>query len=68
VFPDPFALSITDDEHSETEERWLLLGKSLNEQMLLVVHTFRYDDVVKIISAGKATAIETATYMKRLTK
>ncbi len=68
VFSDPFALSIPDDEHSEMEERWLLLGKNLNEQMLLVVHTFRYDDVVRIISARKATATETATYMKRLTK
>lgn len=26
VFADPFALSIPDDEHSETEDRWLLLG------------------------------------------
>lgn len=68
VFSDTFALSIPDDEHSETEERWLLLGKSLKEQTLLVVHTFRYDDVVRIISARKATASETATYMKRLTK
>ncbi|MCF7965530.1 MAG: BrnT family toxin [Methylobacter tundripaludum] len=67
-FADPFALSIPDDEHSETEDRWLLLGKSLNEQMLLVVHTFRYDDVIRIISARKATSTETATYMKRLTK
>jgi len=69
VFADPFALSIPDDEHSETEERWLLLGKSLNEQTLLVVHTFRYDDVVvRIFSAQDTTATETATYMKRLTK
>lgn len=68
VFSDPFALSIPDDEHSETEERWLLLGKSLNEQMLLVVHTFRYDDIIRIISARKATATETTTYMKRFTK
>lgn len=68
VFADPFALSIPDDEHSETEDRWLLLGKSLSEQMLLVVHTFRYDDVVRIISARKATSTEIAAYMKRLTK
>ncbi len=68
VFADPFALSIPDDEHSEAEERWLLLGKSLNQQTLLVVHTFRYDDVIRIISARKATATEAATYMKRLTK
>ncbi len=28
VFADPYALSIPDDEHSENEKRWLLLGKS----------------------------------------
>jgi uncharacterized protein len=27
VFSDPFALSIPEDEHSETEERWLLFAK-----------------------------------------
>lgn len=68
VFSDPFALSIPDDEHSETEERWLLLGKNLNERVLLVVHTFLYNDGVRIISARKATTTETATYVKRLTK
>ncbi len=68
VFSDPFALSIPDDDHSEMEERWLLLGKCLNESVLLVVHTFRYDDRVRIISARKATATETTTYVKRLTK
>lgn len=68
VFSDPSALSIPDDEHSETEDRWLLLGKNLNERLLLVVHTFRYDDVVRIISARKATVSENATYIKRHTK
>ncbi len=68
VFSDPFALSIPDDDHSEMEERWLLLGKNLSNQVLLVVHTFRYDDVIRIISARKATATETATYVKRQTK
>jgi uncharacterized protein len=68
VFSDPFALSIPDDDHSEMEERWLLLGKNLSSQVLLVVHTFRYDDVIRIISARKATATETATYVKRQAK
>jgi hypothetical protein len=67
-FSDPFALSIPDDEHSETEACWLLLGKSLNELMLLVVHTFRYDDVIRIISARKATVTETATYYEEADK
>jgi uncharacterized protein len=66
VFSDPFALSIPDDEHSEDEERWVLLGNSLNEQILLVVHTFRKDDVIRIISARKATTNEQQNYHRRL--
>jgi uncharacterized protein len=68
VFSDPFALSIPDDDHSGTEERWLLMGKSLNERLLLVVHTYWQDDIIRIISARKATENEAITYMKRLTK
>jgi uncharacterized protein len=68
VFSDPFALNLPDIEHSEDEERWLLLGKNLNENLLLVVHTFRTGDAIRIISARKATATEKKTYMKRLTK
>jgi uncharacterized DUF497 family protein len=68
VFSDPYALSISDNEHSETEERWILLGQNINNQTLLVVHTFRCADVIRIISARKATANEKATYMKRLRK
>lgn len=34
VFSDPFALSIPDDDHSEHEEPWALLGKNLNERLL----------------------------------
>jgi hypothetical protein len=65
VFADPFALSTPDDEHSDNEERWLLLGKDLNVQILLVVHTVRYDEVIRIISARKATQNEKATYTRR---
>lgn len=68
VFSDPFALSIPDDEHSETEERWLLLGNNLNQQILLVVHTFRTSNTIRIISARKATATEKSTYFRRLRK
>jgi len=68
VFSDAFALSIPDEDHSDMEERWLLLGKNLNERLLLVVHTLRQDDSIRIISARKATANESTTYMKRLSK
>jgi len=71
VFADPFALNAYDEEHSYDEERWVLLGKSLNETILLVVHTFRDDDgkeFVRIISARKATKKEEKSYKERCSK
>ena len=68
VFTDQFALNKYDDKHSEDEDRWVILGKSLNETLLLVVHTFRDNnniEFVRIISARKATKKEKQTYQKR---
>ena len=71
VFADTFALSKYDEEHSEDEDRWILLGKSLSEAVLVVVHTFADDDgaeFVRIISARKATKREKLAYNKRCPK
>ncbi|MBL0707955.1 MAG: BrnT family toxin [Sulfurimonas sp.] len=71
VFADPFALNRFDDEHSGNEDRWVLLGRSLNETLLLVIHTFRDDngiEVTRIISARKATNTENKAYQKRCKK
>lgn len=68
VFADMYALSMPDDEHSENEERWLLLGASQNGKILLVVHTQRIGDIVRIISARKATKHEQKTYNERRPK
>ena len=71
VFADPFGLSKYDDERSENEDRWVLLGKSLNETVLVVVHTFRDNEgteFVRIINARKATKKETQAYHKRCPK
>jgi len=71
VFTDPFALSKYDEEHSVEEDRWILLGKSLNEVILVVVHTFKDDDnieYVRIISARKATKKEQQSYQRRCQK
>lgn len=68
VFADPFALSRYDDEHSEDEDRWILLGKSLSETIIVVFHTFRDNDgveYVRIISARRATRKEKQAYKKR---
>ena len=71
VFSDIYALSRYDDEHSDDEDRWVLLGKSLNETLLLVVHTFRDKNGVeftRIISARKATKKEKQAYQRRYPK
>lgn len=68
VFSDPDALSIPDDEHSEEEERWALLGKNLTDKTLLVIHTYCQDDLIRIISARKATPTEQSAYLKRARK
>ena len=71
VFSDPFALNRYDEAHSDDEERWVLLGKSLNETILLVAHTFRGNDgkeFVRIISARRATKKEEKFYKERCPK
>ena len=71
VFSDIYALSRYDDEHSDEEDRWVLLGKSLNKTLLLVVHTFRDKNGVeftRIISARKATKKEKQSYQRRCPK
>ncbi len=68
IFADPFALSKFDDEHSEDEDRWILLGTSLNETVIVVAHTFRDNDgteYVRIINARRATKREKQAYNKR---
>jgi len=71
VFADPFALSRFDDDHSDDEDRYVLLGKSLNQTILVVVHTYRDKngiEFVRIISARKATKKEKKVYQERCPK
>lgn len=64
VFYDDFAVQFFDDEHSINEERFVMLGMSSNARLLVVCHCERDEgDVIRIISARKATRIE-ATYYR----
>ena len=69
VFLDPFAVSISDEPHSENEDRWVTIGAEANEVILIVIHTFRNMDaevsLVRIISARKATREEAQQYHER---
>lgn len=63
VFYDDNARLILDPDHSEEEDRFILLGLSDKLRMLVVVHSYREkDEVIRIISAGKARKDETNFY------
>ena len=63
VFYGEFAVQFFDDEHSSDEDRLLLLGRSSGTRLLIVCHCERDDgEVIRIISARKATQRESAFY------
>ena len=63
VFFDERARLIDDPDHSEDEERFILLGLSSSLRMLLVCHCYRSaGNVIRIFSARKATAHESKAY------
>ena len=63
VFYDEFAVQFFDDEHSSDEDRFLLLGLSSGTRLRIVGHCERDDgEVIRIISARKATQRESAFY------
>lgn len=63
VFYDDAALVIDDPEHSEDEDRFIILGLSKRANLLVVCHCYRErDTVIRIISARKATKTESQYY------
>jgi uncharacterized DUF497 family protein len=65
VFLDEHALLIDDPEHSDDEDRFVLLGLSSTLRALVVCHCYRHGgDVIRIISARKADPSERAQYAR----
>ena len=63
AFYDDNALLIDDPDHSEEEERFILLGFSLRANLLVVCHCYRQSEsVIRIISARRATRNEEKAY------
>ena len=66
VFSDELATEFYDDEHSEWEERFLLLGLSNKLNLLLICHCYRESKgLIRIISVRKATKNEAKYYERR---
>lgn len=65
VFFDDNALLIDDPDHSDTEDRFVMLGLSSALRMLVVCHCYRAGgNVIRIISARKADPSERALYSR----
>ena len=61
VFNDPLYIDFYDPDHSEDEERYLIVGKSSQENLLIVSYTER-ENSIRIISARKVTKAERKVY------
>lgn len=64
VFADQLAAVFDDEEHSTDEPREIIIGHSILDRLLLVSFTERSQDVVRIISARKATRREHRNHEK----
>jgi len=63
VFYDEQAIQFYDPEHSDEEDRFILLGTSFKLKTLVVCHCFREDETkIRIISARKADSEEEQVY------
>lgn len=61
VFADTLSLTIPDPDHSDHEERWVIIGESHRRKLLVVVHT-QEEANVRIISARQADRGEHEKY------
>jgi len=66
VFDDKNAVYLYDENHSENEERFYIIGEDVNFRELSVCHCYRgeNEEVIRIISARKATKVEIDYYYR----
>jgi uncharacterized DUF497 family protein len=61
IFNDPLIATISDPDHSEEEDRFISIGTSVQNRLLVIVHTFR-EERIRLISCRKATNAERKLY------
>lgn len=61
AFEDPLSITIRDPDHSLDEERFILIGQSRQQHLVVVAHVER-DDTIRIISARPANRQERTSY------
>lgn len=69
VFADTLSITISDPDHSEDEERWIMMGMSHRQRLLVVVHVEDdEEEVIRIISARPADPDERREYEEGATR
>lgn len=69
VFADDHALLVADPDHSDFEDRFILMGSSSTLRTLVVCHCYRKSrETISLISARKADRSERAQYFRRLNR
>jgi hypothetical protein len=66
VFTDPVSTTFPSIDHSDDESRFLTIGESTKGELLVVAHT-EDDDIIRIISARRATRQERRFYEGKAT-
>ena len=61
VFGDPLSMTIDDPLHSTTEQRWVTMGLTYQQRLVVVVHTNR-GSTIRLVSARKAMRREKRVY------
>ena len=61
VFADPLSITVPDPDHSQNEERFIIVGLSFSRRLLIVAHTER-GLIIRLISARELTATEQSAY------
>ena len=64
MFDDPLAISVVDDQSDPIEQRFVVLGADAAGRILVVVYSWRGDDI-RLISARRAEPHEREEYEKR---
>jgi uncharacterized DUF497 family protein len=65
VFNDEGALLIDDPDHSDDEERFVIVGFSSRARLVTVCHCYRVNgDVIRLISACRSTRSESRQYIR----
>jgi uncharacterized DUF497 family protein len=63
IFFDENGILIHDPDHSDEEDRFILIGMSAKMRVLVVSHTYREEDhVIRLISARRADSVERQQY------